>query len=149
MNLTTAALVAIERVHAVTAWSATLALFATPFVREARRALAAAVTFALLLATSGLGVVLDQPYRQRLRQHLFIASPSLGWTFERKEHAAFAALLLAGSGLAALLLARRARARGPMASPALNSARIAWTGSALLALAAAVASAVVARRAHF
>jgi hypothetical protein len=45
-----------------------------------------------------------------LRQAIFIAAPAVGWLFERKEHLAFGAVLLAWAGAAAYAAAWRARA---------------------------------------
>lgn len=148
------ALRSVERLHAVAAWAATAALVATAWlctrsgpVRRTARAVGAAAAV-LVLAAGALGVTLHDPYRSRLRQRLFLDAPRLGWLFERKQHAAFAAILFAVSALATLL--RLGRGGSAEEDRHLRrSAVLAWTASAALALAASVASAVVARRAHF
>jgi hypothetical protein len=142
----------VERLHAVVAWAAAAALAATAwlFLRSQRAArLAGAAAVALALGTAGLGFSLHDPYRSKLRQRLFVEAPALGWLFERKQHAAFAAVLLGVSALATLLRAERAAPGTKDASDLRRTAALAWTASATLALAASIASAIVARRAHF
>lgn len=50
------------------------------------------------------GMAREEHYRVHLRQHLFIASKSLGWLYERKMHLSFGALLFATIGVLSLLL---------------------------------------------
>src|SRR6185312_5465887 len=96
--------------------------------------------------TSGLGLALHDTYRSRLRQRLFVQAPALGWLFERKLHAAFAATLLAVGGLALLgALARDERAARELR----RSALLAWCAAAALSVFASIASALVARHARF
>jgi hypothetical protein len=148
------ALRTVERLHAAVAWAATgaLALAAWLFLRSPQRGRAvraagvAAVALALLAA--GTGLALHDPYRGRLRQRLFVEAPALGWLFERKQHAAFAAVLLGVSALATLAQIERTTP-GAEARDLRRAAGLAWTASAVLALAATIASAIVARRAHF
>jgi hypothetical protein len=145
----------IERIHALAAWAATAALLVAARVfasssslarRWARTAGTGAV--ALIVAAAALGLTLHDPYRARLRQRLFIASKALGWLFERKQHAAFAAVLLGVCALAlAVTLDRRPVAPG--SRDLTNAAVLAWTASAVLALLASIASSIVARRVHF
>ena len=68
-----------------------------------------AVAFAagLVTLTGAMGVSLYGPYRDRLKQGLFIASPGVGYLFERKEHLAFGAILLAWAGAVAYFAAER------------------------------------------
>ncbi len=142
----------IERLHAVLAWAATIALIVTAWLgarsEGTRRAVrvAGVTAVGLVLAAGGLGLALHNPYRARLRQRLFLDSLELGWLFERKQNAAFAAVLLAVSALATCVQLERG---GAGARDLRRSATLAWTASAALALAASVASAIVARRAHF
>lgn len=143
----------VAQAHAVAAWLATAALAAALLlVLRARRArLTAAVSAAaalLITIAAGLGVLLDAPYRARLRQRLFVSAPDLGWLFERKEHVAFAAVVLAWCALAALASGRLAR--DPERKGDLDrAARLAAVAAVALALAASVMAAIVARRAHF
>ena len=63
-------------------------------------ALRAALPWAVFLGTTlvtlaaAAGVVLYPQYRATLRQPIFAGAPVLGYLFERKEHIAFAAVLL-------------------------------------------------------
>jgi hypothetical protein len=50
-----------------------------------------------------LGTVLYPPYRNTLKQRLFVQTPTIGWMFERKEHLAVGAIALAWVGCAAHL----------------------------------------------
>jgi hypothetical protein len=151
--------------HEIAAWIATAALAVVPWVvsREpARRGLLIVVSAGAVLSITlagALGVLLDDAYRARIRQRLFVEAPALGWLFERKEHLAFGAILLGWSGAlslsAALLLTERSsrRAKGELgemlASDLRLAAKVGWAAAALLALAASVASTIVARRASF
>jgi hypothetical protein len=99
-----------------------------------------------------LGAALDEGYRAHLRQRLFLAAPALGWLFERKVHVAFGAVLLGVAAAALTAVRHRTEVRpgdAPVARELGRGAAIAWTAAAVLAVAASVASAVVARRAGF
>ena len=137
----------IERLHGLIAWIATAALVLAAW---RRRAGVSAIAASLAVAAAGLGLGLDDGYRGRIRQRLFVQSASLGWLFERKLHVAFGAVVLAVGAAAALMALRLVEARG--GGPALardlrRSAAIAAVGSAILAIAAAVMSAIVTSRA--
>jgi hypothetical protein len=110
-------------------------------------AIGAVAALSVTLA-GGLGVLLEAAYRARIRQRLFVRSPSLGWLFERKEHLAFAAILLAWCALAAMAASRLTR-EPERAGDLQKAARLAGIAAAALALAASVMAAIVARRAHF
>jgi hypothetical protein len=143
---------ALARLHALAAWAATAGLVAAAwlFARGARtRRLAGGIAAALVLAAAGLGVALHDPYRAHLRQRLFVEAPGLGWLFERKLHLAFAAVLLAVSALATALHLDRRPPGAAGARDLQRAAALGWTASAALALAASIASAIVAGRAHF
>ena len=150
-----AALRSIERAHAIVSWGATLALLVTTWMvtrsERTRRAarVAGATAVGLICAAAALGLALHDPYRAHLRQRLFIRSPALGWLFERKQNAAFAALFLGLCALATLVCLERGGPAAPGTRDLRRSAALAWTASAALALAASIASAVVARHAHF
>lgn len=143
----------VARAHAVAAWVATAALVvALPLLIRARRsrftlAISAAAAIAVTIA-GGLGVLLEATYRARIRQRLFVRSPALGWLFERKEHLAFGAILLAWCALSTMVAAQISR--DPARARDLHvAARLAGIAAAGLALAAAVMAAIVAPRAHF
>jgi hypothetical protein len=145
-------ILSLERWHAIASWAATavIALSAWLFVRSSpwRRAASAAAAV-LALGAAGTGLWLHDPYRSRLRQRLFLDAPSLGWLFERKQHLAFAAVLLALSALATQARLSLDPEGAPGARDLHRAAALAWTSSALLALAASIASTIVARRASF
>lgn len=153
--MTTETLRTIARLHAAVAWLATAALPAAAWSgRRAQRGAAwiGAAAAALVLAAGGLGLALDDDYRSRVRQRLFLASPSLGWLFERKQHLAFGAIALGVSAAATLAALRRVEARPgseALARELRRSATTACAAAALLALAASVASAIVAHRTAF
>lgn len=150
------AVATVARLHAALAWAATAALLAAPFLARKGAARARPVAIAiraaavgLLLSAGALGFLLHEPYRAKIRQRLFIDAPGLGWLFERKLHMAFAASLLGVSALAAILAQGRAPADAPSRRGLSRGAALSWGASAALALAASIAGAIVARRAHF
>lgn len=165
--MTVEALRRIASVHGLLAWisAALLGLAAgllarrspTPQQRQIQKpALAvSALATALAALVSGFGMLLHEPYLNRLRQRIFVKDPALGWLFERKEHFAFGSLGLALSGLASLaalaLLERRlARPGTSILAPSLRRAALtAYAASAGLALAACILSTLVARRFRF
>ena len=143
----------LARAHGVAAWIATATLTAAlPLLIRARGArITAAITALATVAITicgGLGALLEAAYRSRLRQQLFVRSPSLGWLFERKEHLAFGAIVFAWCTLSTMVAARLSR--DPRRVNDLHAAaRLAAIASAGLALAASVMAAIVTRRAHF
>jgi len=112
-------------------------------LRTRRRAAGASWGAAALATTAfGGGLLLYPTYRQTVRRALFVAHPSLGWAFERKEHLAVAVVALAVAG--ALLQTAGARPEAPasLRSAAQRSfaaaAIVAWV---VVALGVAVAGA--------
>jgi hypothetical protein len=103
-----------EHVHGHLGWLAA-AVLAHPAIvlrDRARRAhLAVGLAAGLPTLTAAIGVALYGPYREKLKQGIFLASPRVGWLFERKEHLAFGAVLLAWAGAGAYVGARHATAR--------------------------------------
>jgi hypothetical protein len=96
----------LERIHGHLAWLSVAALLhpAVLLANPKRRArLAVTLTTLGLVATAVLGVNIYPEYRDRLKQHVFIEAPRLGWMFERKEHLAVGALGLAVAGCIAHL----------------------------------------------
>ncbi len=168
--MTVEALRRIASVHGLLAWisAALLGLAAgllarrgpTPQKQPQKPALAvSALATAFAALVSGSGMLLHEPYLNRLRQRIFVKDPALGWLFERKEHFAFGSLALALSALASLaalaLLERRLARPGAPApksilAPSLRRAALtAYAASAGLALAACILSTLVARRFRF
>lgn len=139
------------RLHAIVAWIATLALFAAAWAQATRRrgsVLIGATAAVLVIVTSAHGLSLHDAFRAHVRQKLFLSSAALGWLFERKLHLAFGATLLAASALATAIVWARADARGDAAlvKDLRRASVIAWSASALLALSAAIASAIARSR---
>jgi hypothetical protein len=90
-----------EHLHGHLGWLAAIALVhPAVLLRGRERRAHLSVTLAATLATiaGGLGASLYPAYRERLRQPLFVQSPSVGYLFERKEHLALGAILLAWVG---------------------------------------------------
>ena len=133
----------LEHVHGHVGWLAALAL-AHPAVmlrRPRRNALGVALAATVLVSvTAGLGALLYPHYRTAVKPLLFAATPAVGELFERKEHLGVAALVLAWTGLGALALARR---RDEASVDLGRLAFVAYSGAALVALAAAGAGIVV------
>jgi hypothetical protein len=140
----------LARLHAVAAWAATIAVMVAALLHARRRlpAWAGAVAAALTIAASALGLALEEPYRSRLRQKLFLKAPDLGWLFERKLHLAVGAILLVLAAAAALAAAARSRS-APIQRDLARAAGLAFTAAAALLLAATAAATVVARTMSF
>lgn len=133
--MTAEALRSLSRAHGALAWAAAAALAVAVIAVWRRRASGgalAALAAALGAGAFATGALLHVPFQVKLRQKLFLASASLGWLFERKEHAAFGALALALCGVVALGAERAARRAGDAGAGALRRA-------AILALAGALA----------
>jgi hypothetical protein len=132
-----------EHVHGHLGWLAAAALVHPAIVlRNPKRRATLAVSLALGITTvaGGLGAWLYGPYRDKLKQHIFIHAPSVGFAFERKEHLAFGAIGLAWAGAVAYFAARR------MEDPARlqRFARDAFAISAALAVVTAILGTAVA-----
>ncbi len=81
----------LERIHGHLGWLAVASLLhpAILLANPKRRARLSVVLSTLMVAlTCGLGVWIYPEYRARIKQHIFIELPKLGWMFERKEHLA-------------------------------------------------------------
>ena len=84
----------LERIHGHLGWLAVAALMHPAIVlrNPKRRArLSVGLTTTMVALTWGLGVWIYPEYRARIKQHIFIELPKLGWMFERKEHLAVGA----------------------------------------------------------
>ena len=111
----------IEHLHGHLAWLATVALYHPALLLRQRRRgglVATIIATVLITATAALGAWLYPAYRTQLKPAIFAASSAFGNAFERKEHLALCAVVLAWSGLAAHWSATRER------SAALS--RLAW-----------------------
>jgi hypothetical protein len=103
---TTMLLRVLERIHGHLGWlSVAAALHPAIILRNPKRRarLAVSLSTGFLVATGSLGAFIYPEYRNRLKQHIFIESPRIGWLFERKEHLAVGALGLALAGCIAHL----------------------------------------------
>ena len=104
------ALRVLEHVHGHLGWLAAAALLHPAILlRNPRRRAHLSVGFAagFVTAVGAIGAYLYQPYRDLVKQKLFIEAPSVGYLFERKEHLAFGAIFLAWAGAAAYFAATR------------------------------------------
>ena len=69
--------------------------------RRARLSVLLATAF--VVGTAALGAFIYPDYRARLKQHIFLEAPRIGWMFERKEHLAVGVLAFALVGCVAHL----------------------------------------------
>lgn len=140
----------LEHVHGHLGWLAVAALLHPAILlrRPARRApLAVLLATALAVVAGALGAAIYTDYKLRLRQALFVASPALGWCFERKEHLAVGAVAFALVGCVAHLAA-------PAADESLRdlvarTAHRAYVAAFVLALVAATLGVAVASSSSF
>ncbi len=100
-----------EHIHGHLGWLAAAALVhPAVLLRPARAARKAHVAVAmgtlLPTLTGALGAWLYGPYRDRIKQGIFLDARWVGFLFERKEHLAFGAILFAWTGGVAYALAR-------------------------------------------
>ena len=137
-----------EYIHGHLGWMSVAVLIHPAIVlwRKPRADWAVGLAVAFPTLFSALSVWLYGPYREKIKQSLFIASPKMGFFFERKEHLAFGAIALAWVGALAYFAGRVPSAElAPSMRDSLRQAsRTAFTASAALALAAAVFGTVVA-----
>jgi hypothetical protein len=99
----------LEHAHGHIGWLAALALVHPAILlrRPRRRAmLAAGAATALATLAAVMGATMYPAYRTQIKPVLFAEAPAIGWAFERKEHLATAAVLLAWIGLASHYAAR-------------------------------------------
>lgn len=134
-----------EHVHGHLGWLAAAVLVHPAILLRSRtRRAHGAVGLAAGLVTlaSGIGAWLYVAYRERLKQRIFLGAPAIGLLFERKEHLAFGAVVLAWAGAVAYFAA-------PMATePTRDRLRVlsfrSFCGSATLAIVVALLGTVVA-----
>lgn len=136
----------LERIHGNLGWLSALALLHPAWLlrrRERKARLACILATSLVTLAGALGVWIYPDYRSRLKQGIFLHAPSIGWSFERKEHLALGAVVLAWAGLAAHLAALRARDR-EVRHPLARAAHFSYVAAAGLALATGVLGILVA-----
>ena len=100
-----------EHVHGHLGWlSAAALLHPAVLLRSPRRKahLSVGLATGFVTVTGAIGAFLYGPYRDNVKQQLFIHTPDIGYLFERKEHLAFGAVLLAWAGAIAYAAATRA-----------------------------------------
>jgi len=133
----------LARLHQWIGWGAFAALL-VPAVLLANRArrFPVVVMVATLVTTlaGGLGAFIYPTYSRVLRRAIYVASPSHGLLFERKEHLAFAAIALAWVG--ALLHLRAHVGEGALSRA--RAAHFSFIGAALLVGIVAVLGTMVA-----
>jgi hypothetical protein len=98
-----------EHIHGHMGWlSAAALLHPAVLLKDPRRRarLAVSLTTGFVTASGFLGAWIYPEYRARLKQQIFIHTPTIGWLFERKEHLAVGAVGFAWLGCVAHLSAR-------------------------------------------
>ncbi len=134
-----------EHIHGHLGWlSAAALLHPAILLRNPKRRAHLSVLLATLFPTivGAMGAALYAPYREKVKQHLFIDAPSIGLLFERKEHLAFGAIFLAWAGAAAYYAAIGAE---PKLGAALRTFTFrAYVVATVLAIATATLGTVVA-----
>ena len=134
-----------EHLHGHAGWLAAALLVHPAIVlrnRERRAHLAVGLATALVTIVAAVGCVLYVSYRARLKADIFQHAPSIGLAFERKEHLAFGAVVLAWAGGAAYVAAMRAT---PETRERLRTIAFhAYCASAALAIVVAVLGTIVA-----
>jgi hypothetical protein len=135
----------IEHVHGHLGWLASAILIHPAIVlrdRKRRAHLAVGLAMGFVTVAAGLGVWLYAAYRERLKQGIFVHAPAVGLLFERKEHLAFGAVMLAWAGAAAYVAAPSATA--VVQERLRTMAFRAFCGAAALSVVVAVLGTVVA-----
>jgi hypothetical protein len=133
------------RVHGHVGWLAAIALIHPAILlrRTKRRAhLSVALALGIVTTVFGLGVAIYPSYREKLRQKIFQGAPSVGYLFERKEHLAYGALLLAWAGAIAYVAA--IRVDGEMRESLRKAAHWAFVAAACMAVVTATLGTLVA-----
>ena len=131
----------LEHVHGHAGWLAAAALLHPAILlrRTNRKApLSVALATALVTLVGALGMWLYEPYRDRIKQGIFMDARWVGLLFERKEHLAFGAILLAWAGATAYAMAARRPALDPSREPLRTLAHRAFVAAAVLAVAVAL-----------
>jgi hypothetical protein len=106
--MTTLVLRLLEHVHGHLGWLSVAALLHPAIIlrNPKRRAwLSVSLATGFVVVTALFGVSIYPSYRDRIKQHIFIEAPKLGWMFERKEHLAVGAVAFALVGCVSHLAA--------------------------------------------
>jgi len=125
--------------HGHLGWLAAAALLHPAILlRNPKRKAGLAVSLSLGLVSAGAlsGALLYPTYRERLKPILFQTAPLVGWMFERKEHLAFGAAMLAWVGIFTAVAGRRTQEEGLRLRLARASHR-AFVAAAAMAIATA------------
>jgi hypothetical protein len=134
-----------ERIHGHLGWLAAIALVHPAILlrNHRRRAhLSVGLAVATVSAVFALGCLIYGAYRERLRQHIFQEGRPIGYLFERKEHLAWGALLLAWAGGLAYVAAMRVE--GPTRESLRKASHWAFVIACVLAVVTASLGIVVA-----
>jgi hypothetical protein len=129
----------VEHVHGHLGWLSAAALLHPAILlrnRKRRAHLSVALATAFVTANGAMGAWLYGPYRDRLKQRIFIDARDVGLLFERKEHLAFGAILLTWAGATAYFVAVDARdgLREPLRTFAFRAFAVAVTLATLTAV---------------
>lgn len=136
----------LERIHGHLGWLSVAALLHPAILlrqRKRRARLSVSLATGAVVVTALLGAYVYPSYRDRIKQHLFIEAPKLGWMFERKEHMAVGAVAFALVGCVAHLALPLTAGGEPEQSLA-RLAHVAFVLAFVFALVAAVLGVAVA-----
>jgi hypothetical protein len=135
----------LEHVHGHLGWLAAIALVHPAILlrRTKRKAhLSVGLAAGVVTLVGALGVAMYADYRDKLRQPIFAHAASVGFLFERKEHLAFGAIVLAWAGTIAYVGATRLEGRAQESLR--KAAHLAFVAAAALAVVTAALGTVVA-----
>jgi hypothetical protein len=135
-----------EHVHGHLGWLAAIALIHPAIVlrRTKRKAhLAVGLSVGMVTLAGGLGAYMYGDYRDKLRQSIFQHARIIGYLFERKEHLAFGAMLLAYAGAIAYVVAMRLE-MGDTRDRLRRAAHWAFVAAAVMAVVTAALGTVIA-----
>jgi hypothetical protein len=134
-----------ERIHGHLGWLAAIALLHPAILlrnRKRKAHLSVGLAVGGISAVFAIGCLIYGAYRDKLRQALFQQARPIGFLFERKEHLAFGALLLAWAGALAYFAA--GRADGPTRDSLRKAAHWAFVAASVLAVVTASLGIIVA-----
>lgn len=134
-----------EHLHGHLGWLAAIALVHPAILlrRTRRRAhLSVGLAVGVVTLVGALGAYMYPDYRDRLRQSMFQHAPTIGYLFERKEHLAFGAILLAWAG--AIAYAGATRVDGEVRESLRKAAHVAFVAAAALAVVTATLGTIIA-----